>query len=136
MSRWSRGGLTRGTVVLVLLAVALAASPGSAATVTGDVEGLRFEVTSQPEVPRVGERIVYTARLTAADGRPVAGARVLLVGRMPDGMRVTVPLRPDAEPGTYRGPVLFIMGGAWELTVQVTREGRQVELAFEEQVQP
>jgi hypothetical protein len=67
-------------------------------------------------------------------GRRVTGAQVTLRGGMADGMSVVAPLRATAEPGVYRGRVLFTMEGRWELTVRVTREGKRFELPLTEHV--
>jgi hypothetical protein len=77
---------------------------------------------------------VYTLALRDPAGRPFAGAKVVLVGRMPDGMTVLAPLRESSEAGMYSGRVLFTMEGEWRLTVRILQADTPLELSFTEQV--
>jgi hypothetical protein len=94
------------------------------------------EFVSEPERPRTGRLTTYTLRLVDRDGAPLSGARVSLQGRMADGMTVLAPLRPTAEPGMYRGRVVFTMEGQWNLTLRVVRGMQRFELPLSVQVGP
>jgi hypothetical protein len=116
----------------VLLGNAWAAAAG---TLVAEVGGVRVELGSEPARPDAKQATVYVARLTDAGGTPVTDATVTLRGRMADGMAVLAPLRPGAEPGVYRGKVLYTMEGAWELTLRVAAKGKRFELPLQEHVE-
>jgi hypothetical protein len=103
-------------------------------SVTTDVDGVRVDLRSAPEAPVKHQKTIYTVRLVDAAGKPVADARVTLTGRMADGMSAAAPLRPAAEPGVYRGEVLFTMEGPWDLTIRVVRPTGRVEIPLREEV--
>lgn len=111
-----------------------ASSPLHAGAVTSEVDGIRVELTSRPSRPGTKGETEYVVRLVDHAGQPVIGAQVTLRGGMADGMSVVAPLRPGGEAGVYRGRVLYTMGGIWELTLRVTREGKRVELPLTEHV--
>ena len=48
-------------------------------------------------------------------------------------MAVVAPLRPGAEPGVYRGDVLFTMGGTWDLLLRTQRASQRIEVPFPEE---
>jgi hypothetical protein len=120
----------------VLASVLLWASPSglAAGNLSADVDGIRVELTSEPERPGTKQPTAYVLRLTDAQGMPLSGAKVTLQGRMADGMMVLAPLRPATEPGIYRGRVLFTMEGPWTLRLRVSGTGKPVELLLTEQV--
>ena len=122
----------------VALATALTSSvvvtSAVAGSLTTEVSDTRVEVASAPERPIADRKTTYTVRLLDAGGKPVSDARVTLTGRMADGMSAVTPLRSAAEPGVYRGDVLFTMGGAWNLTVRVVRPAGRLEIPFREEV--
>lgn len=105
-----------------------------AGTLETAVEGVRVEVSSEPANPGTGQATTYVVKLTQADGAPLTGAKVTLRGRMADGMTVIAPLPPAAEPGIYRGRVLFTMGGRWELRLRVAGKGAPFEVPLSEHV--
>lgn len=121
-------------VLLVTMLVSGAVALAEAGALSAETDGVRVELTSQPEQPRRSARTAYTLRLVDANGTPVTGAQVTLSGRMADGMSVVAPLRAAPERGVYRGAVLFTMEGPWELLVRVKSQGRQLELPLKEQV--
>lgn len=120
----------------VLLGAALAAIPAElpAGTLKTDVGGVGVELSSAPEKPGTRQPTTYLVRLTQADGAPLTAAKVTLRGRMADGMTVIAPLAPAAEPGIYRGRVLFTMGGRWELRLRVAGKGAPFEVPLTEHV--
>lgn len=125
-----------GVFRLLLLAGLLTAVPSRsmAGNVTGEAGGLRVDLASLPERPRAGGETIYSVRVSDRAGAPVDGAKVTLVGRMPDGMTVAAPLRPAAEPGMYRGRVIFTMRGRWDLKLRVTVKGNAFEIPLTELV--
>lgn len=120
-----------GVALVLLLLLPPEAGAGSLRAETG---GLRVELASEPERPIQGRETLYTLSLHEATGQPVTGAKVTLMGRMPDGMTVLAPLRGTREGGIYSGRVLFTMGGQWRLTVRIALTDQPLELSFTEQV--
>ncbi len=96
--------------------------------------GLKIEVASAPERPIQGRETVYTLSVRDAAGRQVTGAKVTLMGRMPDGMTVLAPLTETSQAGLYSGRVLFTMEGEWRLTARIIQTDTPLELSFTEQV--
>ncbi len=107
------------------------AGAGSFKTESAD---LKVDLWSEPKGPIQGRETVYTLSLSNAAGRPVAGAKVTLMGRMPDGMTVLAPLRGTSQAGLYSAWVLFTMEGEWRLTVRIIQTDTPLELSFTEQV--
>jgi hypothetical protein len=99
-----------------------------------EARGLMVELASEPGRPVQGRDAVYTLSLRDWAGRQVTGAKVTLMGRMPDGMTVLVPLRETSQRGRYSGGVLFTMEGEWQLTVRIIQSDTPLELSFTEQV--
>lgn len=112
----------------------LLASEAGAGTFRAETRGFRLELTSEPGQPVQGRKTVYFLSLFDAAGRQVNGAKVTLMGRMPDGMTVLAPLRETAQTGLYSGQVLFTMEGEWRLTVRIILTNTPLELSFTEQV--
>ena len=104
------------------------------ASLTTEVEGVRFELTSAPDPPVTDRNTAYTVRLVDAAAKAITDARVTLTGRMADGMSAATPLRAAGEPGVYRGEVLFTMAGPWDLTIRVVRPTGRVEIPLREDV--
>ena len=72
------------------LAAALvgAGSQGATAgTLDAELDGVRVELTSEPEGPGTKRETSYVLRLAESTGRPVTGAQITLRGRMADGMK-------------------------------------------------
>ena len=101
-----------------------------------EASGLRLELQSKPAQLIQGRETVYTLSLRDAGGRWVTGAKVTLMGQMPDGMAVLAPLRETSQAGLYSGQVLFTMEGEWRLTVRIIQTDKPLELSFIEQVGP
>lgn len=122
----------------IFLAVALLVSvpaTSPAGELTTEAGGVKVQVGSQPERPTTGRKTVYTVRLEDPAGTPLSGAKITLSGRMADGMSVVAPLRAAAEPGTYRGEVLYTMAGRWELRVRVVSGSQRFEVPLVEEVE-
>jgi len=126
MTRW---GLGAALVLLLLLPC-----EAGAGNFHAEAGGMRVELASEPKVPIQGRETVYTLSLSNASGGQVTGARVTLMGRMPDGMTVLAPLRETSQAGLYSGRVLFTMEGEWRLTVRIIQASTPLELSFTEQV--
>lgn len=122
--------------VRVVLAAALLAWTDAVhgGTLNREVDGLRVELTSHPLRPGARGETEYVVRLADRVGQPVAAAHVTLRGHMADGMSVVVPLRAAKQAGVYRGRLLFMMGGTWELTLRVTHGDTRIELPLTERV--
>jgi len=122
-------GLGAGLVLFLLL------TPEAwAGSLRAESGGLRVELASEPERPIQGRETLYTLSLREATGQPVGGAKVTLLGRMPDGMTVLVPLRGMSQVGIYSGRVLFTMEGEWRFTVRISLTDKPLKLSFKEQV--
>lgn len=129
-NRWvKRPGLCASLSLLLLLP-----PEAGAGSFQAEASGLRLELTSEPGQPIQGRETVYTLSLRVPAGRQVTGAKVTLMGKMPDGMTVLAPLRETPRPGLYSGRVLFTMEGEWRLTVRIIQSGIPLELSFPEQV--
>lgn len=118
-------------VLVLLLLLPVEAGAGS---FRDEARGLQVELASDPPQPFQGRETLYTLVLRDGVGRQVAGARVTLMGRMPDGMTVLAPLRETSGAGRYSGRVLFTMEGEWRLTVRIVQTDRPLELSFTERV--
>lgn len=128
MSRWARSALLAAALVVD------GSVRATAGRLDSEVDGIRAELTSEPERPGTRRETSYVLRLVDSAGRPVTGAQITLRGRMADGMSVVAPLRPAPEAGIYRGRVLFTMEGSWELTLRVARQGKRFEVPLTESV--
>lgn len=122
------------SLALVTAGLLLWDAPVSAGALQTEMDGISVALTSTPSQPRSKGQTEYVVRLHDGAGGPVSGARVTLRASMADGMSVVAPLRPAGEPGMYRGRVLFMMEGRWELTLRVSSENTQFELPLTEHV--
>jgi Cu(I)/Ag(I) efflux system membrane fusion protein len=86
--------------------------------------GLTLAFATEPASPRIGENLI---RVIVKDerGKPVATATVQLTYTMPmpGMMPATVPMKPGKD-RAYEAKVNLGMGGQWDLTVTVQREGQ------------
>jgi len=126
--------MRRAGVAAVFALLLLLPRDAGAGSFLAEASGLSVELASEPGRPMRGRDTVYTLWLRDPAGRPVAGAKVTLTGRMPDGMTVLAPLRASSEAGMYLGRVLFTMEGGWRLTVRILQADTPLELSFTEQV--
>ena len=88
----------------------------------------RVELRVEPQPARQGPSTV-TVGLTGTDGRPLTGASVRLEGNMSHaGMVPVFAEAKETEPGRYRAPLEFTMGGDWFIIVTATwPDGRKLE---------
>jgi len=92
---------------------------------------MQIDFSTQPDPARKGANTVRV-KLTAADGKPVAGAQVtatFLIPAMPAmGMaakRASVTLT-DKVNGFYEGPLQLEAGGTWQVNVTAQRGGKVI----------
>jgi hypothetical protein len=115
--------------------------PITSASVAAPGPEMREMSPSLPGVPRVeltraGARSpesagdTYTVRVADINGRPLAGADILLLARMADGTAASIPLSSGAEPGTYQGTMPPGRSSLVDLRVRVTTSDRRVEIPF------
>jgi RND family efflux transporter MFP subunit len=101
---------------------------GQAPAASGPSPTITF---STPEPATTGEN-VFEVTVKDPAGQPVTDANVVVQLFMPamptmnmPAMRNETKLAP-AGPGTYRGPGQVLIGGRWEVTVTVTKNGTSV----------
>lgn len=116
--------------LLVALATLMSAGRGaSGAPVEGAADGLAVRLSADPRVITVGKSTLGL-RLSR-DGRPVAGARVSVLVRMP-GMNMgerEEPARPvEDSPGAYESPAVFAMAGRYVADVKVVADGSETTI--------
>ena len=91
---------------------------------TRQMNGFTLSLTTAPEHPKAGP-VLLKLTLTDQVGKPVTNARVVFVYSMPmPGMTDSKVQARHTKEGLYEGTVLFGMGGAWVVTVNVTVPGR------------
>jgi Cu(I)/Ag(I) efflux system membrane fusion protein/cobalt-zinc-cadmium efflux system membrane fusion protein len=99
----------------------------------GGAAGERLDITfrSEPDPPRTGDNILEVS-VTDATGQPIADADVsvtFFMAAMPTmnmpAMRNEARLAP-AGGGLYRGAGEVMMGGRWDVTVTVSKDGQRL----------
>jgi Cu(I)/Ag(I) efflux system membrane fusion protein len=91
---------------------------------TRQMNGLTLSLTTVPEHPKAGN-VLLKLTLTDQAGKPVTNAQVVFVYTMPmPGMTDTKVTARHTKDGLYEGTVLFVMGGTWMVTVNMTVPGR------------
>jgi RND family efflux transporter MFP subunit len=93
----------------------------------------RLDITfrSQPDPPRAGDAMLEVTVKDAA-GRPVTDASVTVTFFMAAMPSMNMPAMRNAATlqhaggGVYRGPGQIVIAGRWDVTVTVTRAGRQI----------
>jgi Cu(I)/Ag(I) efflux system membrane fusion protein len=95
----------------------------------GPIPSITFRTTTDP--PKTGEN-VFEVSVKDDKGQAIADADVAVVLFMPamptmnmPAMRNETKLTPAGN-GLYRGPGQVMMGGRWDVTVNVTRNGQRV----------
>ncbi len=104
---------------------------GGTATVNAPTQQIGIEMSTAPEPPHKGANSVRI-RLVGADGAPVTGAQVsatFFMAAMPamgmSEIRDTATLS-DKGTGQYEGSVQLQIGGTWQVTVTVQRDGQTI----------
>jgi len=101
----------------------------SPASATAEQMAIAFR--TEPDPPRKGDN-VFEVSVKDASGQPIEGADVsvtFFMAAMPSmnmpAMRSDTPLRASGA-GVYRGTGEVMSGGRWDVTVNVSREGRRL----------
>ena len=110
-----------------------APSPGGAGiSATGPATGgIDIALASEPTPPRSGDNS-FAVTVKQADGSPVTDGSVKAVFSMPAMPSMNMPaMKSDATlthegSGTYRGPGQLSMAGTWDVTVSVSRDGKEI----------
>ncbi len=104
---------------------------GAAASMNAPAQQIGIDLSTEPSPPRKGANTVQV-KLTAADGKPVAGAQVTATFFMPAmpamgmaAMRAVATLT-DKGNGLYEGPLQLETGGTWQVTVTVQRDDQTI----------
>jgi RND family efflux transporter MFP subunit len=103
-------------------------APSGAASPASNVD---IVFRSQPDPPKTGEARFEVA-LKDASGQPVVDAEVTVQQFMPAMPTMNMPAMrsetklPHLGGGMYRGPAQVLMAGRWDVTVTVTKGGRQI----------
>lgn len=110
-----------GLLALLVATSGCGSGGGSDAGVTAD---LRLD----PSPPVVGDSNVLL-KLTDANGKPLAGAKITLEGNMNHaGMKPSSADLVETSPGTYAGTLDFTMAGDWFVLVTgQTADGKRIE---------
>ena len=133
-----RNKLLRGSLLLGAMALAAcsnndAPAAATTATVTAATAGGQLEIAflSDPTPPHTGTNNVKVT-VKQPDGTPINDAEVTAVFYMPAMPTMNMPemhsdfvLAPQGE-GTYAGEGDLVMGGTWNVTVDVARGGEKV----------
>ena len=104
---------------------------GSASTPAAPTSAIDIVFRSQPDPPRAGES-TFEVVVKDSAGRPVPDADVSVLQFMPAMPTMNMPAMrsetklPHAGAGTYRGPAQVLMAGRWDVTVTVSKGGRQL----------
>jgi hypothetical protein len=137
---WSRGSLLqwrqrwRTPSLLMLLLVlgsaeSLRAATDEAGFVSSQSGSFRVQFVSDVQPLPLNVMHAWTLRLQSAEGEPLSGAELTLVGGMPahdHGLPSAPQVQPMAEPGFYRVEGLrFHMQGEWVLELTVQHDGRE-----------
>ncbi len=104
---------------------------GAAAAMNGPGQQVSAELTTDPSPSHKGKNRLQV-KLTASDGKPLAGAKVTVrfyMAAMPAmgmaEMNVTSQLS-DQSNGTYAGEVELGSGGTWQVTITAEQGGKMV----------
>jgi hypothetical protein len=98
----------------------------------GIANAVLIEHQVDPQPPRVGPAAI-TLRIWNDSGQPVQRASVRLEGNMTHaGMAPSFGDAVEVDPGRYRAPLEFSMGGDWIVLVHITLpNGEKMERQFD-----
>jgi hypothetical protein len=108
-----------------------APSTGATATAGASASAIDIAFHAQPDPPRTGES-TFEVVLKDESGRPLSDAEVSVLQFMPAMPTMNMPAMrsetklPNVGGGAYRGPAQVLMAGRWDVTVTVTKAGRQI----------
>ncbi len=107
--------------LLCALCLALIAPITALAGPTTEAGPYRIELATSPDVIVVGKGKLLL-KITDASGKPVEGARIMALAKMP-GMNMGEREQPAAaqpgQPGVYAAPAQFAMEGGYEATIRI-----------------
>lgn len=105
--------------------------PGAGTEMNSNAPQVSAELTTAPNPPRKGKNTVQV-KLTSADGKPVAGAKVTVrfhMSAMPEmgmaEMNSATPLNEQGS-GGYGGEVDLGSGGTWQVTISAEQGGKLI----------
>src|SRR5579883_1354641 len=95
---------------------------------SGAVRGITVQEHISPHPPRVGPETV-TVEISDATQRPTANALIMVEANMSHpGMSPVFGKAGEIEPGRYRAPINFNMGGDWIVLLHIKLpDGRKIE---------
>ena len=106
--------------VMLIIILALVLTACGAQNTTTVVEDVTINLAVEPNPPVVGASTLYITVLEA-DGTPVDGATVTVIGNMEhEGMLPISGETSASSNGVYTMPFEWTMGGGWILDVTVT----------------
>ena len=107
------------------------APSASGATPATTASAIDIVFKSEPDPPKTGESTFMVA-VKDGSGRPIIDAEVSVQQFMPAMPTMNMPAMksetklPHTGGGVYRGPAQVLMAGRWEVSVTVTKDGRQI----------
>lgn len=102
-----------------------------AATAAPTAEQAQIAFSTQPSPPRKGDNTLHV-KLTGSDGKPLAGAQVMVTFFMPampamgmaaEHASATLVEKVD---GSYEAPLQLPSGGTWQVTITVRHNGQTI----------
>jgi hypothetical protein len=118
-------------VLSVLLALAVLSGCTKAVEEKSENGLFSMEMTVEDGNMKTGKNIVHL-RLTDQKGAPVPGASIAITPWMP-GMDHGTPYESmvtDLGEGRYRTNIPLTMGGHWEITMDITKDGETDTVVF------
>ena len=122
------------TLLLAVLLLVFSACDGESASgaqkaIEFSSNGLTVTYRTDPNPPIAGKNVAY-ATVKSENGAPITDAHIAAVYNMPampsmnmPEMRNTFQLTHQKK-GAYQGTGELVMGGTWNVTVEVTRSGQ------------
>jgi Cu(I)/Ag(I) efflux system membrane fusion protein/cobalt-zinc-cadmium efflux system membrane fusion protein len=105
--------------------------PGAGNEMSATAQQISAELTTNPSPPHKGKNGVQV-KLTAADGKPITGAKITVRFHMPGmpemgmaDMNATAQLT-DQGNGAYTGELELGSGGTWQVTISAEQGGKLV----------
>src|SRR5690242_11555275 len=112
--QWMGAALLTAVMAFLSLSAALAGPSGPAGP-------YRVEITTEPAVIPVG-KVRLNLNVTAASGKPVAGAQVRALVQMPAmpmGEQEQAAMPQPGRPGVYTAPAALAMEGEYNATIRI-----------------
>ena len=106
-------------------------APATAGAAPPSTSNIEIVFHSQPDPPKTGDS-TFEVAVKDPSGQPVIDAEVSVQQFMPAMPTMNMPAMrsetklPHVGSGVYRGPAQVLMAGRWDVTVTVTKGGRQI----------